>query len=245
MTPQEALRLIEIDLATLFAFSEAGRILRQGEPDGSGGPRLYLASCAGGVRLRFGVEVAEETAARIAALVADAPVWLDPDTPFACLDTLRECLGGEPTAVGGGPIFHLPHDLAQPRAVALLSGETAAGQRWLDEQASGVWPTALADAGFRRREDFWDPWVAAQEGDEIAALAFAARRSATGAEVGVYTLAAHRGRGLAGAVTAAWSSLPSLRSRALFYSTWSDNHASRRVAAGLGLEPIGVSLSIA
>ena len=50
-------------------------------------------------------------------------------------------------------------------------------------------------------------------------MAFAARLGVSGAELGVYTFPKYRGRGLAAAVTAAWSSMPSLNQHALFYST--------------------------
>ena len=49
----------------------------------------------------------------------------------------------------------------------------------------------------------------------------------------------------AAAVTAAWSRLPSLQTRTLFYSTDSDNRASRRVASRLGLTLRGTTLRVA
>ncbi len=77
-----------------------------------------------------------------------------------------------------------------------------------------------------------------------AAVAFAARLGAQGADVGVYTFPAFRGRGLAVAVTTVWSSLPALSDRALFYSTHRTNASSRRVAERLGLRRVGLSLRV-
>jgi len=80
------------------------------------------------------------------------------------------------------------------------------------------------------------------EGEEIAAIAIAARLGEKGAEVGVYTFSNFRGRGLAAAVTASWSAMRSLDGRALFYSTSRSNRSSQRVAARLGLRLIGASV---
>jgi predicted GNAT family acetyltransferase len=77
----------------------------------------------------------------------------------------------------------------------------------------------------------------------IAAIAFAARKGLLAADVGVFTLDAFRGRGLAAAVTAAWATLLP-RHPMLFYSTTRDNLASQRVIAKLGLPFVGESFRI-
>jgi predicted GNAT family acetyltransferase len=105
-------------------------------------------------------------------------------------------------------------------------------------------PKALVDAGFLSISDLWPPWCVALDAGEIASVAFAARTAERSTAVGVYTFPGFRGRGLAAAVTAKWSSLPSLAGRALFYSTTADNTASRHVIARLRLPAIGVGLRI-
>jgi predicted GNAT family acetyltransferase len=105
-------------------------------------------------------------------------------------------------------------------------------------------PLHLVEAGFATLEDFWAPWCAATVDGVIAALCFAARIGPRGLEAGVYTFAAFRGQGLAAAVTAAWSSLPELADKALFYSTSLDNHSSQRVAKRLGLRRFAISLAL-
>jgi predicted GNAT family acetyltransferase len=84
----------------------------------------------------------------------------------------------------------------------------------------------------------------ATEGHDIVSLAFAVRLGEEGAELGVNTLPAHRGRGLAAAVTAGWSCIPGLQQRPLFYATHRDNLSSQRVIARLGLPFLGVRLQI-
>ncbi len=88
------------------------------------------------------------------------------------------------------------------------------------------------------------PWAVVVAGDAgrggcVAALCHAARLTPAGAEAGVRTHTDFQRQGLAPAVTAAWAAIPELRGRTLFYSTSSDNRASRRVAAKLGLRPLG------
>jgi predicted GNAT family acetyltransferase len=103
---------------------------------------------------------------------------------------------------------------------------------------------AMVAAGFVDAGELWPPWCVATVDGEIAAAAFAARTGAGGLEVGVYTLEAFRGRALAAAVTAAWTRLPSLQARTLFYSTSISNRASQAVTVKLGLRRFGVSLAV-
>jgi hypothetical protein len=74
---------------------------------------------------------------------------------------------------------------------------------------------SLLELGFRNVADFWPPWCAAVVDGEIVPIAFAARISEVGAELGVATVKAFRGQGFAAAATAGWSSLSSLQSRAV------------------------------
>src|SRR5260370_39644292 len=103
-------------------------------------------------------------------------------------------------------------------------------------------PAALRVMGFADVSHFWEPWCMALVRGDIAAIAFAARLGESGAEIGVATMPAFRGRRLAPAVTAGWSSLPQLGARALFYSTTRDNVASQHVIARLALPLVGVSV---
>ena len=105
-------------------------------------------------------------------------------------------------------------------------------------------PEAWFDLGFHGVADFWPPWCVALREGQIASIAFAARLGDTGAELGVATVHAHRGRGYAAAATAGWSRLESLRSRALFYSTDQINLSSKRVMARLRLRLLGASLRL-
>lgn len=105
-------------------------------------------------------------------------------------------------------------------------------------------PARLIEAGFDSAYHFWEPWCVAYAGEEIAAIAFAARLGASGAEVGVYTFQGFRGRGLAAAVTAGWAKAPALVGRELHYAHSVNNVSSRRVTERLGLRRIGANFRI-
>jgi RimJ/RimL family protein N-acetyltransferase len=98
-------------------------------------------------------------------------------------------------------------------------------------------PQNLVDLRMRVPEDLWAPWVILMAEGEVASMAFAARISDDGAELGLATVPKFRGRGLARLVTAAWTNLPELAMRRLFYGADHDNVASHRVITQLGPAP--------
>jgi hypothetical protein len=113
---------------------------------------------------------------------------------------------------------------------------------------------AAPDAGLRRlnpgnwEPDEWEdllagvlgPWAMALVDGRVVSLCHTpVAVTARAAECGVWTHPGYRGRGYAGAVTAAWAALFQPGGRALFYSTATGNRASQRVAAHLQLRPLG------
>jgi hypothetical protein len=245
--PAEALRLLALDAETTFSLSGAGRILGENDPDGSPGPRLYLAGCPGGALVRLRHDVDPAIAPRIEALVAEQPVWCDPEAPPACLPRLLDLLARDGPAEASGPaVIHLlPRAPPCAASFRIVRSDTPEGDELLAWLAREGIPPALMTAGFVGVGDFWPPWCVALEDGEIAAIAFAARTGRQGASIGVYTFPGFRGRGLAAAVAADWSNLPGLAGRTLFYSALRANASSLRVVARLGLPRIGVSVRIA
>lgn len=230
------------DAAASFVLTEAGRILRENDPDRSAGPRLAMLGCPDGNLAFARHDVPDDVAAGLIAAVTHAPPWFEADALPACADALAEQLAPV-TPVEPSLVFALPHapPADDPR---ILSSGTGAGEALLGALARDGMPAHLAEAGFVGLGDFWAPWCALVDEGEIAAMAFAARLGAA-AEVGVYTFPRWRGRGFAAAVTAAWSGIPGLCGHELFYSCHVSNASSRRVAARLGLEHIGMGLRIA
>lgn len=238
------LRLLEIDLATSFQLTADGRIAWENEPVPSLGPRLCLLEGEAGAvaAVRSDVGAAED----ILSIATGGPPWDEADALPARLPRLLALLEAEAPVerASGGVVYQLPNGLTHDPAVIIVRGDSKAGGKLLADLAANGMPPALVEAGFLGVGDLWPPWVVATVSGQIAATAFAARLGEAGAEIGVYTFAGFRGRGLAAAVTAAWSALPSLRGRALFYSHAAQNQSSARVTQRLGLRRIGRSVRV-
>lgn len=249
------LRLLRIDVATLFVMSPSGRLARSNDPDNSPAPRMFFVGCPAGNIACVRDDIESEVAERLLAIAHDEPPWRDPWVLPQCIGKLLDVFStGAPFAtgaasriplsVGTGVIYHLPNHINYEHSTTIVRGDSTEGAAIAARFAKHGMPQAMVDAGFKTVADLWEPGCLALEGEEVAAASFAARLGEHGAEIGVYTFPQFRSRGFAAAVTAAWSSLPSLEGRALFYSTSRLNRSSQRVAARLGLRMIGASFSI-
>jgi hypothetical protein len=239
-------RLLEIQVATLFETNKAGRIVRCAGPDRAPAPRLHLALGAGGAIVRVRDDVEPVIAREIEALaVREFPVKGPSATPRFS-DEYRQLLGVEDPVTDHhfGVIHQLPHDTRWKGEVTLVSHGTPDGDALIARITRDGMPQDVVDAGFVDLSHFWEPWCVAMLGDDIVSLAFAVRLGEQGAELGVNTLPAHRGKGFAAAATAGWSSLPALQQRPLFYATHRDNLSSQRVIARLDLPFLGIRLQI-
>lgn len=240
------LDLLHLDSRTLFVLTEQGRILRENDPDRSPGPKLWFAGSADGNAWRLNHSVVRDVAAEIEALAAEEPSFQAQGTlprHIARYEKLLAALGV--CAERSLALVHdLPHHLDIPRNAGLIASGSAGGARFVADIESRGMPANLIDLHMRKVKDLWAPWVIHMEEGEVASMAFTARLAAEGAELGLVTAPKFRGRGFARLVTAAWTNLPALADRQLFYGADRDNLASRRVIAYLGLRRIGVSLRL-
>ncbi len=238
--------LLAIHVAQLYTLTEAGRIAPEHGPDRAPGPRLYLGGCDSGNVARIGHEVGDETARAIEALVAGEPPLRDPDSTPLHLDEYVDLLAVEAPVEqqSSGLVYRLPNDLGYEHDVALVSSDTPEGDRLLAGIAVEGMPQAMVEVGFLSLDHFWPPWCVALHEGEIASIAFGVRTGPVGAEVGLTTMPAFRGRGFGAVATAGWTSHPSLRGLALFYATDRANRSSQHVAERLGLRFIGASLRL-
>ena len=240
------LRLLHVDVETTFVISNSERIERENDPDCSSGPRLFFAGCPQGNIARVRHDVGDQIALSLLAIATEAPSWRDPDVLPQCLGKVIDLLSrGQPVVtIAQGVIYRLPNGLKYEHPARIVRGDSVEGEQMLARLADRGLPQPMLDAGFKGVGDFWEPWCVALADDEIASIAFAARIGDIGAEIGVVTFPRFRAQGFAAAVTAGWSSLPNLSTRALFYSTARSNRSSQRVAARLGLRLIGASVRI-
>ncbi len=240
------LRQLAIQAATLYELTEAGRLCCCNSPDRSPAPRMWMAGSADGNVVRFGVDITEKTARAIEALVAREPPMSGAHSAPFHVEKYVEILGSEAPVneVSRGITYTLPNSLQYEHSTRVVSSQTPEGAQLLACLEADGMPEDLVDMGFVDPSDFWPPWCVALQEGTIVSIAFAARVSSVGAEEGVVTPPAFRGRGFAAAATAAWASLPVLVDHALFYSTNAANVSSQRVAHRLRLPFLGSSLSI-
>ncbi len=165
----------------------------------------------------FVVRDAERRIVRLAATMSDELVDAS-DATLAALGLAEH-----------GRCYRFPDAIAPSRAVAITRDNC--------DVARATFPW-LAD-----EIDDWQPCFGAVVAGAVVSIAFSARSSHAGAEAGVETLAAHRGRGYATDVTLAWAAAIRASGRVPLYSTSADNLASQAVARRCGLVAYGSSTS--
>jgi RimJ/RimL family protein N-acetyltransferase len=224
------LDLLQIEIETLWATDARGRIY---------GPDLVIASSRTGCDLALGVDVADDLAGTLAAIVGAAPPPTDLTAPPAplepCRRLLEPVLGPVTLTPGSGPSYLIPDTVAFRSAARLVRSDS-------DER----WSLRGANPGNWRAEEWSDllaghlePWVMAIRDGLVISICHTPRYGTRGAEAGVWTRPGYRGHGHAAAVTAEWSALMRQTGRHLFYSTSRTNRSSQAVAARLGLRAIG------
>jgi hypothetical protein len=217
----------------LFTLDADGRMTAGRDPTDPP-PRVFIQRSATSVEVRLRHDIAGPLAREIAALTALEPPAPPPDGPLHCLEDLQSRLSGA-EVVGGGPVYEMPTGATYPYEGELITSGQGQGAAVLETWRREGLPAAISALGFTDADDVWRPWCIITVGGEVAAICQTARLSDRGAEAGVITVPSFRGRGLAAAVTAAWSRHPALGQRTLYYSTSEANRSSQQVAARLGL----------
>jgi hypothetical protein len=231
-----ALDLLRARLSNGFVLAPNGRMLHANDPDRSAAPLFAAGTRADGTIALFRDDVDDATAN---AIIDDL------DDLAAQADAIRARLGL--SAPVGRHNFERIHRL--PRATrfdgpsVIAQGTPQGDVLWAQLERDGL-PPGIVAQGFTDLSHLWAPWCVVMDDDEIASIAFAARLSDEAAEIGVATIPACRGRGYAAAVTAAWSALPLLADRELFYSTHLDNRSSLRVIERLALPFLGIGFTL-
>ena len=236
------LELLEIEIETLWATDHRGHLVLDDKSRGWQGrkaPHLVIAVSNDGQIAAMGSEVTDELAVELQTAIASRTASGDPGTPPAsiarCEQLLRDSIGR--IVLSASPAYVIPPGTAFQSAARIVrsDGDESEALRGQNPKAANWSPDEwrlLLDGSF-------GPWAVASIGDRTIAIGHTAQLTDRGAEVGVWTDPEFRGQGHAAAVTAAWASLLAPSGRHLFYSHSSTNLSSQRVAARLGLRPIG------
>jgi len=252
---QSVIDFMELHLRSLYTHDALGRITGTREPESRRCARFHLGRTRLGNLWRFRDDLLAEDVGSLARLAGKEAALGRPEAlarderppPPERLEPMRRVLQGRAPIEfeWAGPAFRFPDDLntVAARAEAAASGPPAAQE-----------VLAVAPGGEHVLEEHFD--------DEVAELAarqpcFAVIRAGSavalcqgarplgGAETGlqpcrateasVRTAPAHRGRGYAPRVVAAWASEVARRGGCPLYSTSWENRPSRAVARKLGL----------
>lgn len=216
-----------LDLGLVFASEH--RIVTTREPVPRPAPSFVLVRTATSRAWAVGTHVALDVAEVLDSLGSDEGPAADPTLPPRHEARYRELLGDQVTF---GPELVFPDVIDEPaHAIAVISDEDALSHHfrgWVrGEIAAGCAPVmAIAIDG------------------KPVSVCFSARSTPVAAAAGVETAAQFRGRGYAGAVTAAWARAIRASGRTPFYGTSWKNGASLANARKLGLIAYGSSWSI-
>jgi RimJ/RimL family protein N-acetyltransferase len=230
--------LLRIEIETLWTHDERGRLVAARRQDAhEAAPHLVVGVAPDGATVTaIGRDVPDALADELLAEVARSPRMAPSEVPAAfgrCEQLLRDALGDVETS--GGPSYLIPRGTTFAASAEIQRSEGDPGEALRrhrpDNWRVDEWQALLNGA--------LGPWAIATIDGAPVSMCHSARLSERGAEAGVWTAPEHRGRGYAAAVTADWAALLAPSGRHLFYSTSADNASSQRVAARLGLRPIG------
>jgi len=222
MTPQ-----LTLELGLVFAGEH--RIVTTREFVPRPAPAFILARNSTSREWAVRVDVAPDVAELLDALASDERPAADPTLPPRHEARYRELLGDKITF---GPKFVFPEVLDEPAyAIAVIDDEDALSHHfrgWVRGEIAAVCA----------------PVMAIVIDEKPVSVCFSARSSPGAAAAGVETALPFRGRGYAGAVTAAWARAIRASGRTPYYSTSWTNTASLANARKLGLITHGSSWSV-
>ncbi len=205
---------------------------------------VTIASTSDGQVLFVGSEIPETLVPALVDAVDTSPRAPAPDIEPLALVVCREILESScaPLSLDAGPYFLIEDDVRiEPRAYIARS-DTRLGER-LRPFNPGNWGAGEWD---ELLDGTLGPWAMAVVDGKVVSICHTPRRTTErAAECGVWTHPDYRRRGYAVEVTATWADILRPSGRHMFYSTDAQNLSSQRVAARLGLRPIGWTWSLA
>lgn len=239
VTPTTDCDWMALQAGALFHHDARGRITDRREPQRARAPRLFLGRTQHGNVWRLREDLPSHLVRSLSRLVGKErvqnPAVDAVPPPPERNEAIRRLLAGAAPIVDEwrGPAYRFRGDTDQRRRLV----ELADGVERI-EPSDAVACAALAEAFAELRHGLEQrlPCFGLRDAGEWVSVAYmAAGRGGPAIEVGVETVAEHRGRGLAGRCVAAWA-LAVLRvgSLPLYSASWT-NRASISVARKLGL----------
>ena len=221
-------QLMRIHVATLFNCDSDSRILSLRRPWSrpGGPPRFFMGRTHGNNVWLFRHDIPDDLTHELEVLCLSEPSAKHLMRPPGIATAIRAALQtrGPITREYRGPAYLIPEGTQEPTDAALITKERG---RMLEAGFSWMLPHLTADVDI-------GPVTAAVVNGSAVSICYCARLSPLGAEAGVETLEAVRGRGYATAAVAAWATAMRRRELLPLYSTSWENVASQRVAEKVG-----------
>jgi RimJ/RimL family protein N-acetyltransferase len=211
----------------LFRHDRRGHLTVVNEWDGGPTPRFFVMRTRSGSVRRFRYDVSDDLVRRVMALEG---VGADLDPVPRRVERYLELF--DAPEFRAGPAFMFPPELPAAPTVVEIDHTNA-------DLLRGGFEAWLSDIGRR------GPFVAIVGDGRAVSLCASVRITRHVHCAGVETLPAHRGRGHAARVVAAWATRVRALGAVPFYGTTWRNDASRGVARRLGLDLAGVEFQIA
>jgi hypothetical protein len=225
--------LVRARVEAMYRHDARSRIESINQWNGGIAPRLYLVRTALGRLYRFRSDLPDDLTAKLRELCDAEPAGSEPARAPTHQDEYVRLLTSQAPIerIWRGPAYVFTTDVAPaPQPLAIHEGNVDLLRGGLED-----W---IPDVPYRR------PFMAMVEHGRAVSVCASVRISAAVHEAGVETLPAHRRRGHAVNVVAAWARAVRGMGAVPFYSTSWDNVGSQAVAARLGLPMFGVDFHI-
>lgn len=222
---------MQMHVHALYSHAENQRIVAINDWHHADAPRFFLGRTDQGNVWRFREDLSESVCAELAVLCKkESPTRADrPEHESAYVRILARSAPVERTWFG--PAYWLSS-----------SAQVANGTVFITERnlhlLRGGFEDWLPDVPHQQ------PFVATIVDGKAVAVCASVRVTDAAHEAGVETLARHRRRGYAAAAVSSWASAVQRAGAVALYSTSSDNVASQRVAARMGMTRYGVDFHV-
>lgn len=230
------LQLMARAITTGFLVDTTGRLHSVNEPgDAYASPRFFMGRTPDGNIWRFRHDVPASVVVQLDALCDAEPVMADVTTQTPGADVIRTALQTHaPIEIEErGPAYLFPDDLPSPTDAVLIDNTNVQVlKKWFPWR--GPLPTSF---------DF-GPFAGTIVDGSAVSLCWCSRLALTGANAGVETIEAFRGRGYAAQAVAAWAIAVRQRGLVPFYDTSWENRSSQAVARRLGMRRYGEMWSV-
>ena len=227
------LKLMEMQVKTLYTHDNKNFIRNINDLDGKSAPRFFYGRTLEGNVVRFRYDLPQDIMKNLTELIDGETISCNLPKTTVLLEKIKEILQGHGKIqeIDEGPAYIVPKGIKFPRDVVRITKENV-------HILKDSFKYMLSEL------EYWEPCFVKFVDGKVASICFSSRIANTSHEAGLETMPDFRGRGYALEVVAAWADAIYEMKRIPIYSTSWNNTSSQSVAKKLGCELYGVDLSI-